>query len=80
MRKTKMLPKATRAAISRAQIVELEAKAKARRKEEEAAELAKLKQTLLKVKEREQALGQRRAERDALETKKAKLRRQILGR
>ena len=80
VRITKPLPQATRAAISRRQIAELEAKAEANRKASQEAELARLKQILLAQKEREAATAQRRAERLKMEGKKAALRKKILGR
>ena len=80
VRVTKPLPQATRAAISRRQIAELEAKAEANRKASQEAELARLEQILLAQKEREAATAQRRAERLKMEGKKAALRKKILGR
>jgi hypothetical protein len=80
VRVTKPLPQATRAAISRRQIAELEAKAESNRKAAQKAELARFEKLLLAQKEREAATAQRRAERLKTERKKEKLRQQILGR
>ncbi len=74
------LTQAERTAISRRQIQRLEAEAEARSKAADQVALDRQKAALLRIKERQEKLAQRRPELVQLERKKAAQRRAILGR
>jgi hypothetical protein len=70
---------ALRASV-KGQLKRLDAEAEARRKAEDQAAIERQKAALLRIKERQDKLAQRRPELVQLERKKAQQRRQILGR